>query len=107
MWEVAQALGKALDTAATARTTDAARGGAAEVLSGLAAAVAELRKAAEAPAAVPEGGFEVHVAGVELHAPVEAIGMHLAVESATPAGCKQSVPGGIAVSHHLFVGFHC
>lgn len=55
VWEVAQALGKALDAAATARKTDAARGGAADVLSGLAAAVVELRKTAGAPAAVPEG----------------------------------------------------
>jgi hypothetical protein len=55
LWDVAQALGKALDAAAAARKADAARGGSAEVLSGLAAAIAELRKAAAPTAALPEG----------------------------------------------------
>jgi hypothetical protein len=55
LWDVAQALGKALDAAAAARKADAARGGAAEVLGSLAAAIAELRKAAAPAAALPEG----------------------------------------------------
>jgi hypothetical protein len=55
MWDVAQALGKALDAAGAARKADAARGGSAEVLAGLAASIAELRKAAAPVAALPEG----------------------------------------------------
>ncbi|KAF6264037.1 hypothetical protein COO60DRAFT_1624406 [Scenedesmus sp. NREL 46B-D3] len=54
LWDVAQALGKALDAAAAARRAGAARGGSAEVLGGLAAAIAELRKATAPAAALPE-----------------------------------------------------
>uniref|UniRef100_A0A383W448 Uncharacterized protein n=1 Tax=Tetradesmus obliquus TaxID=3088 RepID=A0A383W448_TETOB len=56
LWDVAQALGKALDAAAAARKADAARGGSADVVSGLAAAIAELRKAAAPAEALPEVG---------------------------------------------------
>eukprot|EP00878_Enallax_costatus_P036352 GHUV01040815.1.p2 GENE.GHUV01040815.1~~GHUV01040815.1.p2 ORF type:complete len:329 (+),score=136.72 GHUV01040815.1:1474-2460(+) len=56
IWEVAQALGKALDAAAVKRKADAARGGAADILSGLATAIKELRQSAAPPAVVPEGG---------------------------------------------------
>lgn len=58
LWDVAQALGKALDAAAAARKADAARGGSAEVVSGLAAAIAELRKAAAPAEALPEGEWK-------------------------------------------------
>ena len=55
IWKVAQALGKALDAAAARRKAEAARGGAADTMSGLATAVKELRQSAEPPTAVPEG----------------------------------------------------
>lgn len=55
LWQVAQALGQALDAAAAACAADSARAGAAEVVAALAAEVASVRKAAPPPVDVPEG----------------------------------------------------
>jgi hypothetical protein len=83
MWDVAQALGKALDAAGAARKADAARDGAAEVLGGLSAAIAELRKAAAPAAALPEGECERMDSSYMLSSPALAKRMHARLAVAT------------------------